>query len=185
MDTPALHSQQIYKENQRFTQPWLWFVLISLSALTIYVSINVEKTMNIQDGKPLGDGQSGALIGVIITCLVVLLFLNLRLTTIVDAKGIKLYFFPLMLKPRIIPWEDINKLYLRQYQSLEEFGGWGVRIGVGERYAYNVKGNIGLQLELKDGKKILIGTNNPVVLEEYLQTVLKLDNYSNALEFLG
>lgn len=175
------NSTQIYKEKQRFTQPWLWFVLLSLTCLTIYVTTNLEWRLKIQDGKPLGDGHTGSLIGVLISVSVLILFLTTHLRTQIDKSGIGVMFFPLMLKSKVFIWDDIESLYLREYKALEEFGGWGIRLGVGEKYAYNVKGNVGLQLIFKSGKKVMIGTNNPYNLDIFLRDELKLSNYSNKL----
>jgi hypothetical protein len=39
-----------------------------------------------------------------------------------------------------------------------------------KKFAYNVKGNMGLQIELKSGKKILIGTQIKYQLNRVLTT---------------
>ncbi|SDL02555.1 hypothetical protein SAMN04487898_11451 [Pedobacter sp. ok626] len=66
-------------------------------------------------------------------------------------------------------WDVIDKYYIRTYSPLGEYGGWGIRYSMsGQGMAYNVSGNKGLQLELNNGKKILIGTNNPTELEAAL-----------------
>nr|MBP6978828.1 hypothetical protein [Lentimicrobiaceae bacterium] len=56
------------------------------------------------------------------------------------------------------------------YSTIGEYGGWGYRMG-GKKagVAYNISGNMGLQLELKNGKKILLGTKKPVEMEEALK----------------
>jgi hypothetical protein len=56
---------------------------------------------------------------------------------------------------------------------LAEYGGWGVKGFSGKNRAYNISGNIGLQLTLKNGYKILIGTNNQEKLRMYLQYIVK------------
>ena len=44
-----------------------------------------------------------------------------------------------------------------QYNALLEYGGWGVRVSpLGMAF---IAGNTGVQLVLKDGSKVLIGTN--------------------------
>ncbi|MBK8703741.1 MAG: hypothetical protein IPN33_08970 [Saprospiraceae bacterium] len=58
------------------------------------------------------------------------------------------------------------KVYVRQYKPIAEFGGWGLRYSMsGKGRALNVSGNMGLQLEFKDGKKLLIGTQKPKEIE--------------------
>ncbi|MES2389410.1 MAG: hypothetical protein V4543_15515, partial [Bacteroidota bacterium] len=53
------------------------------------------------------------------------------------------------------------KAYIRTYSPMGEYGGWGIRYGINKGWLYNVSGNMGLQLELLDGKKVLIGTRKP------------------------
>ena len=55
-----------------------------------------------------------------------------------------------------------------------EYGGWGLRGGFflnkGKGTAYNVSGNIGIQLEFVNGKKILIGTHKRDEVDRVLKT---------------
>jgi hypothetical protein len=47
----------------------------------------------------------------------------------------------------------------RTYRPILEYGGWGIRYSpFGQGCAYNVSGNRGVQLELADGQRILIGS---------------------------
>lgn len=53
----------------------------------------------------------------------------------------------------------MKKVYVRKYLPLREYGGWGLRWGIfGSGTAYNISGNMGIQLVLQNGKKILVGT---------------------------
>jgi hypothetical protein len=55
---------------------------------------------------------------------------------------------------------------------LTEYGGWGLRLGLfGKGTAFNVSGDIGLQLEFTDDRKLLIGTNKP---DELIETLNKI-----------
>ena len=66
----------------------------------------------------------------------------------------------------------MSKCYVREYSPIAEYGGWGLRGGFfGKGSALNVSGNKGLQLELKNNKKILIGTNKPKELSETLSKI--------------
>jgi hypothetical protein len=47
----------------------------------------------------------------------------------------------------------------RTYWPILEYGGWGISYSFfGKGWAYNVNGNRGGQLELANGKRILIGS---------------------------
>ena len=54
---------------------------------------------------------------------------------------------------------EIDRFEIREYKPIKEYGGWGMKQGKkGVGKAYSVSGNIGLQLYLTNGKKVLIGT---------------------------
>jgi hypothetical protein len=50
-------------------------------------------------------------------------------------------------------------------------GGWGVRLWTKYGTVYNVKGNIGLAIELKNGTKFLIGTQKEIELRSFLEKI--------------
>jgi hypothetical protein len=54
---------------------------------------------------------------------------------------------------------------------LREYGGWGVR-GFGSNRAYNMRGDQGVQLDLVDGSRVLIGTQRPGELETAIAAML-------------
>lgn len=154
-----------YNEVQRFTQRWVWGLLIVVFLITI-IPIATLITENGFD-----KSLSWALIfPVAITALVMLLFYLLRLETTIDAQGVHYRFFPIPKK--MIPWKDIEECYVRQYSPLREYGGWGIRFGLNGK-AYNVKGNKGIQVKLKSGKKILFGTQNEIEVKDVIQLYFK------------
>jgi hypothetical protein len=61
---------------------------------------------------------------------------------------------------------------VRTYQPLKEYGGWGLK-GTSKNRAYNMSGKEGLQLELKDGRRVLIGTRKPADIEVALKLINK------------
>jgi hypothetical protein len=101
-----------------------------------------------------------------------LLFVFMRLETVIDRKGCSVRYIPLLWKFRTISWDNVEKAYVRKYNPVTEFGGWGIK-SLRNSKAYNLYGNTGLQLELKNGKKILVGTQSPEEIEEILRYVQK------------
>ncbi|MUU77731.1 hypothetical protein GN138_04685 [Winogradskyella sp. HL2-2] len=71
-------------------------------------------------------------------------------------------FFPFHWSFKVIKWKDIQNVYVRSYDALGEYGGWGLKGGAfwnkSKGKAINVSGDIGIQLILKNKKKLLIGT---------------------------
>jgi hypothetical protein len=101
-----------------------------------------------------------------------LFFLFMRLDTNIDETSISVSMSPF--GSRKIAWKNVEKAYVRKYKPLMEFGGWGIRYGFGSKgMAYSVGGNQGLQLELNNGKKVLIGTKKASELTEFLKQINK------------
>ena len=101
------------------------------------------------------------LIGPITMGLLLALFVFANLKTSINSKGIYVQFFPFHTRYVLYPWKDITQAKLVVYSPLKDFGGWGIRLGWKGTKAFNVKGKEGIYLELKNGKKRLIGTQKP------------------------
>lgn len=111
--------------------------------------------------KPMGD--SGLLVASVLVLVILMvsayLLFGSSLVTIVDRDSLKIVFWPYFRKHKIFDRSNIEKFEIREYKPLKEYGGWGVKIGLkGKSVAYNVRGKVGLQLYMKDGKKVLVGT---------------------------
>jgi hypothetical protein len=87
----------------------------------------------------------------------------MKLSVRVDDEALHIRFFPLV--KRHIRLEEIARWEARTYRPLLEYGGWGIRCGW-KGMAYNVSGNRGVQLELANGKRLLIGSQRPEELAE-------------------
>ncbi len=155
-------TQIIFREEQRFRQWWLVLLFVGLNGLFatgVYIQIIKEQ--------PFGNNpmSNGALIFTgIIVFLFTLFFVIVRLQTFITKDVIYVRFHPLFIKMKKIEFKDISKAYIRTYRPVLEYGGWGIRGG-----AYNVSGNVGLQLEFKNGDKLLIGTQQPDALRSALE----------------
>jgi len=95
------------------------------------------------------------------------LFVFGKLVTEVRDDGIYVRYFPLHRRFRRIAFKELKGYKVRSYRPILEYGGWGIRFGLGGK-AYNVSGNRGVQLGLLDGKPLLIGSQGP---EELLRAI--------------
>lgn len=98
-----------------------------------------------------------------------------EMTTKIYTDGISVKIKPFFLKEKYYSFDDIEQIYSREYKPIREYGGWGIRIGKSGR-AYNMGGDMGLQLVFYDGKKILIGSKRPLEIESIIK---KYTIYSN------
>jgi hypothetical protein len=156
-----------YSETQRFRNPIIFIILIALLGLGIWGIIQ-----QIFMGTPFGTKPAPdalLIIFAMIPILFLLFFIFMKQKTLIGTEGIEIVISPF--GNRRIAWKSIEKAYIRTYKPLLEYGGWGIRYGFGKTgMAYSVGGgDKGLQLELKNGQKILIGTNNAEAMEKFIK----------------
>ncbi len=160
----------IFEERQRFTQWWLWFLMTIPLAFMLFKPLK-----RIIGGETFSivDLDNGFWIGLTTMSLVYIFMAICHLTTVIDKNGITYQLFPFQTSSKRISWNDLERAYVRQYKPLSEYGGWGYRLGLGGGRALNVKGNQGIQLKLKNGKKLLLGTQKPqearLVIQKYFE----------------
>ena len=98
------------------------------------------------------------------------ILVNARLITQIRTDGIYLRFPPLQNRITKFTWESIGSIHIRTYNPTREFGGWGICFGPNGT-AYNIAGNIGIQIVFTNGNKMLIGTNDPENLSIVLNRI--------------
>jgi len=165
---------KVFKEEQRFTQTWIIVLVMSGAIIPLFIILDEY----LKNDTAYSTWEWVLILG--LTLLAPAIIFVFKLYTRIDESGIHYKYFPFHFRFKTIPWEDIAKAYVRTYDAISEYGGWGLKGGVfwkkSKGTAINVSGDIGIQLELKNGKKILIGTN----LEEDARMVLR--HYSEKRE---
>jgi len=155
----------LFQEKQRFNQKWLIALLAGIILFGFW-----GFTQQILLGKPFGDNPAsnlGLILSTFLPLLIVAFIFALQLRTKIDKNGIVYQFWPVHRKEQIIKWEEVSCAYVRKYSPILEYGGWGFRHGRKGK-ALNTSGNMGLQIEFLNGKKLLIGTQKPDELERVL-----------------
>lgn len=169
-----------FKEEQQFRQ-W-WNVLLILASVVSGIGFSLYALyQQVVLGKQVGNSPApnAVLVIVIFVLLLVLwVFLRLKLEVWIDNQGIHYRFFPLELKEKLISFAEINKYEVRKYSPLGDYGGWGKKRSLRWGRAYNISGNMGLQLYLNNGKKILFGTQKPQAII-YAMDAAKAENQNN------
>ncbi len=149
---------RVFSETQRFNQWWLRLMNIGLAILLLFLLYTwfiAKETVN-----NVSPNDSIVKIIVIVSFVpIFVLFYLLKLKTSINEQGIHYQFIPFQFSKKTIPWNEMEKCYVRTYSPIKEYGGWGYRASFGRKgKALNVKGNKGIQIEFKTGKKLLIGT---------------------------
>jgi hypothetical protein len=164
----------IYTEKQKFNQPWIWIGLI-ITALLMIILFGIGINKQLIHGQTFGNhpmSDTGLIVTfILVWILFMLIFLLIglaRLTTVIDRTGIRYQFFPFQLSFQKISWDAIDSYQVITYNPVHEYGGWGVR-SKKNATAFNVSGDKGLQMKLKNGKTLLIGTQNATELVSFLE----------------
>lgn len=161
-----------FNEIQRFRIKWAWAGVIAINGLFIYAIIQ-----QVLLGKPFGTKPAPDFVLILVEVFLLLLLffiLSIRLKTSYSEEGIEYRFSPFHLKARFIYWHELRDAYIREYNSLYEYGGWGIRLGsakAGRAINTSESCNKGLQLQFKNGKLLLIGTKDPDAIQKILDEV--------------
>jgi len=142
----------LFEEKQKFTQWWLWVILLSFPIISV---------------GPFDDNEIN-LYYVLIGLAIPLLFYLFELRIKVNKDGLHYQFFPFHLKFYTIKMEEIESFKAMEYSPLKEYGGWGIKYGFKGK-AYNVNGNKGVKVFLKNGSNIMFGSQNHKELAKALQ----------------
>src|SRR6056297_3174566 len=151
----------IFKEEQKFTQWWLWVILTAIGLIPVY-GIHQQFIL----GEPFGDNEmsdTGLIVFTVLVFALIAFFWTMRLKTEIDKSGIRIHFFPLLKKR--VNWTEIKSAEIVNYG----FVGFGIRMGTKHGTVYNTKGNKGLAVRLKSGEKFVIGTQQEKELNEIIQ----------------
>ncbi|WP_438963473.1 hypothetical protein [Winogradskyella sp.] len=161
---------KVFKEEQRFTQIWL----IILVVVSLLVPIGIILGTYVKNPNNYTTLELITIISIILLASsIIFLF---KLSTRIDEVGIHYKFFPFHLKFKIIKWNEVKSAYVRTYDAISEYGGWGLKGGAlwnkSNGKAINVSGDIGIQLELKNGKKLLFGTQKQEEAKQIITTYI-------------
>lgn len=144
--------EYLFREVQRFNFKIIWGIIILVSGIMIYTFID-------QVAGSFHNNPAPDIVVLIFTPIISvgfpLFFYFLRMETTVTAAEIKINYIPL--SAVIYSIEEIEKISAREYSPLNEFGGWGIKSGFKIK-CYTMSGKEGVEIKLKSGQRILIGT---------------------------
>ena len=152
-----------YIEIQKFRQ---WWLILPFAAFTLWMFIGLF--IQLMGGDKFGNNpmpNDGAVIFILGWCSFLYFFFGyLELRTEIDSRGIRVRLRGIMTER--LAWSRIEKTELITYG----FVGYGMRLATRYGTVYNISGNQGLVIYLKDGSRFLVGTNQP---EKLLMAVQK------------
>ena len=144
-----------YHEEQRFHGAILGVLIAAIVVVAVVTVVEVVA------GRPAELWL--VVVGPLVVLVVAVLLSLSHLDVDVTQEGVTIafrYVWP----ARRIAFSEIVGLEVRRYSPLLEYGGWGVRLGP-KGWGYMTGGNEGVQLRLRKGLPVLIGSARPRELE--------------------
>jgi hypothetical protein len=155
-----------FTETQRMKFWWVWLLVLTGAGFAWWTFVQ-----GIILGHPVGDNPPPQAVYWLILafagiCLPLLIY-AVRMTTTVSRERLVIRYWPFVRKT--IPVSEIDLFAARQYRPIREYGGWGIRWAGKRGMAYSMSGKEGVQLELNNGHKILVGSQHATQLETALR----------------
>lgn len=151
---------KVFRETQKISQWYIWLVPICVFILWLTGFI-----LQVVINKPIGSKPPSnielTLIG-FIPILIILLLLQIKLTTTINEKYLKVSLYPFCSQQ--VSLEDISKIEIIKYEIL----GFGCRLGTKYGTVYNIKGNKGIYVSTKLGERFLVGSQKINNLKDHL-----------------
>lgn len=163
MNTPLLF-EEIQGSSKKGTRDFC-------KAMAIIFAISLLVNLILQKGA-ISKMTIGLFTGIVVF-IGLLVLLNVKMVTQIKMDGIYVRYAPFQPSFSYYSWESISEVYIREYNALLEYGGWGIRIGFRGK-AYIASGNTGLQIIFKDDSKVLIGTRQPDAIANVLRKMGRL-----------
>ena len=164
-----------FQETQQFRQWWVWLLVGLVAAIFWAEMVAGAVWMIAPERAPAGLAREElpstlivwGIFWILFGVALPLLFYLLKLIVKVTDSGISIRYFPLL--SRVIPLKDIKRIEVRQFRPFRDYGGRGIRFSSDKGLAYFVNGNQGVWIELKDGEKLLIGSQRAEELLDLIQ----------------
>ncbi|SDG99723.1 hypothetical protein SAMN05421827_11483 [Pedobacter terrae] len=157
-------------EEKQCLKLWWLYILLAIDAIMVLSIVLFDKGgMSFQDLKAAYFAPFWA---VLLPFAIIYLLQKNVMTLQINAEGIAYRYFPFQSKLKLLSWTTMEKVYINKYNALGDYGGFGVRNRLW--FKFNDKAYLlndrdkGLQIEFKNGKKLLFSSNKIDGLEMFL-----------------
>ena len=176
-----MKEELVFVERQRFRRWFIVTLLLLAIGMLFHASISQYFAEKTWDNNPIGDMRYIIVLFLLLSIFAEFFFI--RLDTVINKEGVYFRMFPFHTRFQFTSWEHISEAVVMKINPFGGFGGWGMRfkvlnfggsgihIGFGSK-SYTISGNKMLKLELKNNKRIYLGTRKPEELSDFL---IKLD----------
>lgn len=163
-----METEILFEEVQQFAgKPVRDFLKVLLGIILAAVIVNLVLQKGVMTDFNL----------VLITILPFLIIVNIilasKLIMQIRTDGIYVRFPPWQSPFSKFYWTEISEVYIREYNALREYFGWGLRVSP-RGISYIVGGNTGIQIIFRNSNKVLISTQRQEEVNEILKRIGKL-----------
>lgn len=158
----------VFFEERQGSPLWVRVLVLGIPVLIAFSSYSQFVLHRPFGNRPMSD--TGLAIFDAVMLLLFVFLWRLQLITRVYRGFVEIRLWPFA--NRSITGEQISHIEVRTYRPLIEYGGWGVRIGGAGDRAYTMSGDRGVQLSLRDGQSVLIGSQRPEELASALSSAV-------------
>jgi hypothetical protein len=165
MEKTGSETEILFEEIQQFTKASVRDfikVLFGIVFIALIVSLILQK------GKMTDYNR--LLIIILPLLLVANFILASKLIMQIRTDGIYVRFPPWQSKFSIYNWTDVAEIFVRDYGTMREFMGWGIRYAPG-KMGYIVAGNSCIEIVFKNGNKVLITTQKANEINDVLRRI--------------
>jgi heme/copper-type cytochrome/quinol oxidase subunit 4 len=154
----------LFREEQRFRQGWVWFtfllsIIVTIAAIVVAVSVKQESK---------ADMVIVFVVVIPVQLLVASLLYYTKLQTQITTKGIRFRWAPLT-KFKQIRWEELKKVEVLKGPPLQ----YGFHLTIRYGRVHKVTDGKGMQLYLKNGRKIFLGTQRLNAFREAVEKMME------------
>jgi hypothetical protein len=159
-----------FREVQSFRQWWIQLLVLPMAGYMWYSAYSQFILGKSIGNNPASD-TSMLIMWLIFGIIFPIFMYSLRLTVEVRNSGLYFQFYPFHLSLKRIPFQDLKSYEARDYRPLRDYGGWGLRYGLGGK-AYTTHGTRGLILEFSNGKRLMLGSQKADEFEAALRLAI-------------
>ncbi len=157
-----------FTETQRLNLTWI-YILVSIEMLIVGVVVFGGKYVAWEQ---VERAYYLPVLAFLAPLAVIPVIRNMKMVYRLSSEGVWYKVSFLVGRERTLDWNKIESAYIRKFDALGEYGGWGIKHRLwfkrkDKAYIFNQE-NRGLQLELKDGRKFLFSTGKAAELELFL-----------------
>ena len=156
----------LFTETQHFRQAWVMLVVLAIAGLQWVAAVS-QLVLGSSFGQNPMSNNLLLIYWMAIGIGMPILFFYSHLATEVRRDGVYFRLIPFQKFYRKIAFESLVYCERITFHAIRDYGGWGIRWRLKGK-AYIMNGNQGMQFELKNGKRILIGTQQ---IEAFWQAI--------------